>query len=313
MARTNTLGNFLTDVAEAIRTKKGTSETIQASQFDTEIANLPSGSDLDWSAIGYDSTPQSIVDGYNYAKYIQENWVDETSKLSDFKNVVISPQLSLGNRTNLYGFARYLNSLLEIPLLDTSSVTTMSYMFESCYSLATIPLLDTSSVTDMQSMFSSCSMLTTIPLLNTSRVTNMVSMFSSCRKLTTIPLLDTSSVTTMSSMFLNCSSLATIPLLDTSNVTNMYDIFHGCTNLTTVPLLNTSSVTGNMNNMFAQCSKLSNESLDNILQMCINATAYTGTKTLYFLGLRSSYYSVSKIQALPHYQDFIDAGWTIGY
>lgn len=43
MARTNTLGNFLTDVANAIREKKGTSETIQASDFDTEIANLPSG------------------------------------------------------------------------------------------------------------------------------------------------------------------------------------------------------------------------------------------------------------------------------
>lgn len=43
MARTNTLGNFLTDVANAIRTKGGTSEPIQASSFDTAIANLPSG------------------------------------------------------------------------------------------------------------------------------------------------------------------------------------------------------------------------------------------------------------------------------
>lgn len=43
MARTNTLANFLTDVANAIRTKKGTQETISASAFDTEILNLPSG------------------------------------------------------------------------------------------------------------------------------------------------------------------------------------------------------------------------------------------------------------------------------
>ncbi len=43
MARTNTLGNFLTDVADAIRTKKGSSDTILASDFDTEIENLPSG------------------------------------------------------------------------------------------------------------------------------------------------------------------------------------------------------------------------------------------------------------------------------
>ena len=45
MARTDTLGHFLTDVADAIREKKGSSDTIQASDFDTEIENLPSGGD----------------------------------------------------------------------------------------------------------------------------------------------------------------------------------------------------------------------------------------------------------------------------
>lgn len=43
MARTDTLGHFLTDVADAIRIKGGTSADIQASSFDTAIANLPGG------------------------------------------------------------------------------------------------------------------------------------------------------------------------------------------------------------------------------------------------------------------------------
>ena len=43
MARTDTLGNFLTDVAEAIRTKEGTTKTIPASEFDTRISNLSGG------------------------------------------------------------------------------------------------------------------------------------------------------------------------------------------------------------------------------------------------------------------------------
>lgn len=43
MARTDTLNNFLTDVAEAIREKKGTTGTIPASSFDTEIASIESG------------------------------------------------------------------------------------------------------------------------------------------------------------------------------------------------------------------------------------------------------------------------------
>ena len=45
MARTDTLINFLTDVAAAIKAKKGDSTSIPAADFDTEIANLPSGDD----------------------------------------------------------------------------------------------------------------------------------------------------------------------------------------------------------------------------------------------------------------------------
>lgn len=40
MARTDTLPHFLTDVADAIRTKTGESGTIQASTFDTAISNI---------------------------------------------------------------------------------------------------------------------------------------------------------------------------------------------------------------------------------------------------------------------------------
>lgn len=43
MAKNNNLGDLLTSIADAIRTKKGTSDAINAQDFDTEIANLPSG------------------------------------------------------------------------------------------------------------------------------------------------------------------------------------------------------------------------------------------------------------------------------
>lgn len=43
MARTDNLTNYLTDVASAIKTKKGSNAPIQASEFDTEIASLLSG------------------------------------------------------------------------------------------------------------------------------------------------------------------------------------------------------------------------------------------------------------------------------
>lgn len=43
MARIDTLGNFLTDVATSIRTKKGTTDKITPKDFDTEIESIQSG------------------------------------------------------------------------------------------------------------------------------------------------------------------------------------------------------------------------------------------------------------------------------
>ena len=62
------------------------------------------------------------------------------------------------------------------------------------------------------------------------------------------------------------------------------------------------------------CPNLTDTSLDNLLQMCINSNVTSSTrKNLNDVGLTATDYPVSRIQALPHYQDFINAGWTIGY
>lgn len=99
-------------------------------------------------------------------------------------------------------------------------------------------------------------------------------------------------------------------LLDTSSVTNMDSMFSGCKNLTEIPLLNTSNVT-NMTNMFLECIGLSDESLNNILAMCANATSYTYTKTLKYIGLTSE--QATKCTTLSNYSSFTAAGWTTGY
>ena len=46
MARTDTLNNFLTDVADSIRSKKGTTNSIPASNFDTEIESIETSENL---------------------------------------------------------------------------------------------------------------------------------------------------------------------------------------------------------------------------------------------------------------------------
>lgn len=175
---------------------------------------------LDWSAIGYDSTPKSIIDGYEFAQEL----------LEDFNK---SPNRSLTNDEK--------NKLIICPLLNTSSRITMQ------------------------------------------------------------------------AFLIYCPSLLTIPLLDTNNATSMQSMCNGCTNLRDVEILSTAKVK-NMTSAFGGCTHLTNTSLDNILQMCINTSPeYTSPKTLQNVGIASAYYPASTIEALPHYQDFINAGWTIGY
>ena len=241
MARTDTLTNYLTDVASAIKTKKGDSTPILASDFDTEIANLPSGgSSHDWSAIGYSGEPDIIKDGYDYAVEVKNNW----ENISDLKNRFYHDE-----------------KMIFMPLVNTSNATTMNTMFR--YS----PIMY-------------------VPLLNTSNVTNMGSMFRD-------------------------SHIIAIPQFDTSNVTDMSYMFCTCYSFQSIPILNTSKVL-TMKGMFMTSVELNNTSLDNILQMCININPnYNRDKTLKEIGIDSSY--VATIQTLPHYQDFINAGWTTGY
>ena len=271
MARTNNLTNFLTDVASAIKTKTGDNTAIPASQFDTKIADISTGNlsdeeyaeantDLDnilqgstpvkifppdWSKIGYSDTPQSIIDDFNYAKEIYDNW--------------------------------------------DSSITNLSSRFKNDKLLSFMPTVDTSLCTNMESMFYDCTSLKEISLLNTNDVTNMKSTFQ------------------------NCILLKSMPLLNTEKVTNMFSMFSGCTNLKEIPQFNTANINSivGFNFIFTNCSELSNESLNNILKMCINATSYTGTKTLKKLGLTQA--QTETCQTLSNYQDFINAGWTTGY
>lgn len=174
-----------------------------------------------------------------------------------------------------------------------------------------MPLVNTSTARFMQSMFNGCKSLTDVPLLDTSQVSNFSYMFSGCKKLKNVPQFNTSNATDMTQMFYDCSSMTSIPLLNTSKVRNMSSMFRNCTELTSVPLLNTDSLT-NITIMFHGCLKLSDATLDNILQMAINAKSYTSTKTLVSFGITdTTVYPASRIEALPHYNDFINAGWTI--
>ena len=76
----------------------------------------------------------------------------------------------------------------------------------SCYKLATIPLLDTSNVTDMTGMFNSCKELVSVPDLDYGKVTHLAQFIGvnnpdlASTKLETIP-----DMSTVTSALTNCT------------------------------------------------------------------------------------------------------------
>ena len=159
MADTSNLSQFLTDVADAIRTKKETTEPIPAANFDTEILSIETGSQ---------ENLQEQLDAQDLIiQQLQEELSDKAIYDCNYYNARLVP-------TN----GKITSYITEISKqLDTSNVTNMQAMFRDCTSLTNIPQLDTSSVTNASEMFYNCTNLTTIPSLNTSKVTSMYSMF----------------------------------------------------------------------------------------------------------------------------------------
>ena len=188
------------------------------------------------------------LDGYNYVNVatsgvnINDYYYTNDTYSGGIRNYIKEiPTLNTENLTTMYSFFAGCQNLTNIPNINTSKVTNMSTMFNGCKKIETIPALNTSKVTDMSGMFSECPALIEIPELDTSNVTTMTSMFNRCTNLKTIPTMNTNKVTNMASMFYY-SGITTIPELNTSNVTSVYNMFYSCLDLITIPKLNFENV-----------------------------------------------------------------------
>ena len=224
----------LTALADAIREKTGSSDSLTIDQMKTAIEGISVGG-------GEGNTLKKLLDNTKSTMYLFYNY----------------------QGTSVDDFFQY---------NDTSNVTNMSYMFYNCRKLETIPLLNTSKVTNMDNMLRDCRSLTTIPLLDTSSVTAMNSAFSSCKALKSFPLLDTSSVTNINSMFSNCDELETIPLLDMISITDQNNanyIVSNCKKLTNLTLKNIK-VTLQIGSGTSWGHLLTLDSLINTCKECIN-------------------------------------------
>ena len=292
MAKNNNLQDFLIDVANAIRNKKGTTALINPQDFSGEIESIASGGetpsadwqpneDMKWAKSICENDVQDgftykvlqmISDGYVYTNIVvpsggavktsdggyytanaKHTWDDTNARVATSHN-------DMKLRWLIYYYTSETPSITLLKDIMYACFDGVKFggVFQKKYMLEYFDIIngaDLSSVTSMNQMFYNCYSLQTIPLLDTSKVTNMSQMFNNCYSLQTISLLDTSSVINMSSMFYHCYSLQTIPLLNTSKVTSMSQMFNYCSSLQTIPLLDTSSVTS-MSTMFNNCSLL---------------------------------------------------------
>ena len=330
-----TLSGDISDIGTATVTADG---TLTVKYDKVEMAIRKYSSPPDWSKIGYSETPNAVIDAFNYSKQIYDTWsfVKFTSDLNlrIFPNVDITGQLGLNamfkNCTNLINlppltigtdsgtlnaseFARA-SGIEEVDLTSNNLNQENNFQngFNGCSFLKNYSI--TAKASNVNAMFSGCSSLAEAPDFDTSTTSNFSEMFNGCSSLTYVSDdFDTSSGTNFYRCFYNCSSLENIPSWNLRNGTNLQQLFAGCSSIKNVPPLVITAAT-NLTNMFQNSgSNLTELSRNNILMMLATASSYTGTKTLAAVGFTSSMYTAASWQALTNYNDFVTAGWSIGY
>ena len=116
---------------------------------------------------------------------------DTDGTRTDVTRVVFDPSFAGARPTTTFGWFYMMNNLESITglsYLNTSEVTNMGHMFNSCYKLTSFDLsgFNTSKVTAMNCMFYDCSNLQTIYVgtgWSTAAVTNSYNMFYKCSSL----------------------------------------------------------------------------------------------------------------------------------
>lgn len=148
---------YLTAIANAIRTKSGTETQYKPSEMANAINSMPTK-----ASPGY-------VLFYRYrGTSLDISWLDVSN---------------ITNMENMFGYCSNITTL-DVSKWDTSKVTNMNSMFSSCNKLITVDVSNwnTSNVTDMGYMFSGCGKLTTLDISNwdTGNVTRSDYMFYGC-------------------------------------------------------------------------------------------------------------------------------------
>lgn len=182
MARIDTLEHYLTDLADAIRAKTGSSATISADAFDTDISGIPSGDPSVYFDGNFKDSTLSPTEFY-CKKYFKAAPVaiDCTGKTSlsemfrintsatSYCPMPITPHLTnvtaVTNISNMYTYQLYATEIPGVTDLANAPLDNVSGAFSECREVLE---LDTSNwpwstITNAASVFSGCNKMTSCP------------------------------------------------------------------------------------------------------------------------------------------------------
>ena len=265
MAKNNNLTDFLTDTANAIRTKKGTTGKINPQDFSSEIASIQTGTDTSDAT----ATADDILLGKTaYAKGEKLTGTIETyageggetvNKLASLADGTITEVTAedLAGATGIKNYMFYKCDLLTSVTIPDSVTSIGDFAFQHGNSLAIVTIPN--SVTSIgKSAFQYCLQLRSITIPNS--VTRIgQNSFESCIALASVTI--SNSITSIeSNAFKNCSSLTSITIPD-SVIYITSGAFYGCGALTSVNIPN--SVTSIGDNAFYNCHSLTSITIPN--------------------------------------------------
>lgn len=308
MAKNDNLKDFLTDVADAIREKKGTTEKINPQYFSDEIKNIKTSTSI-WTghvdveglkAIGWDD------DDIAYFQEHGVNWMEEDDEyykvsddnkslygalnwnnLSQYKDrIVYLPKIDAGDATNWESkFADYKNMRAMPIILSNYSIIYANNMVKRCSNLLYLPPLDLSEVKSASTFLEQSSYIRYTPAFNFIKATNLSYCFNTCMNLPHIDITTSSLLSSASYLFYTCRSLELVTgYLDVSNVEDFRYFLYNCHCLhSIIPILDLGKAT-NVTSFAYGCESLRDVKIKNLpISIAFSQSSKLSKESLLFM------------------------------
>lgn len=218
MSKENNLTDFLTDVADAIREKKGTTEKINPQDFSDEIKGIKTSSSFWTGHVDVEGLKAIGWDDEDIAYYQEHgvNWNeedDEYYKVSD-DNKALYGVLTADN------IQEYKDRIVWLPKIDWSETIHIEAKFKDCMFMKGMPSFNKNSFIGCTSAFVNCFSITCIPPIDISKSSYNSSAFRYCYSLQYLPPLNNFENTiTARYIFSSCFSMTELPAIDLTRIT----------------------------------------------------------------------------------------------